>query len=293
MEKLNEDEYLKQAHRILMKIMIEFDRVCRENNLKYYLICGGLIGAVRHKSFIPWDDDIDVAMTRDDFEKFEEIAKHTWQGEEFIYVSCKDMKHGAFLDYMNRLIYLKEEIPVNIYNKIEGKGRSDIYNHLALDIYTLDVAPNDIEAHKKNAKFIQGIYGLCMGHRAYIDYSEYSNTKKETKRAVHVLSRIGKVIPLKLLLYLYTKACTKYRNLESKFYFESNGWIFCIPLRFRQVWFAEGTEVEVDGYKFMAPKMYHEFLTAMYGDYMKLPPKEKRHPTHIASSAGIYHVAGQ
>lgn len=293
MENINVEEYLKQAHKILLNTLIEFDRVCRENNLKYYLICGGLIGAVRHKSFIPWDDDIDVAMTRDEFEKFEKIAKSTWAEGDYLYVSCKDLKNGTFLDYMNRLLYMKEEIPVNIYNKIRGKGRADVHNHLGIDVYTLDVAPNDIEAHKKNARFIQGIYGLCMGHRAYVDYSEYDNTKKETKRAVNILSRIGRLIPLKFLLYLYEKACTKYRSTKSKFFFESNGWIFCIPIRYRQMWFAEGAEVEIDGHKIMAPKMYHEFLTAMYGDYMKLPPEDKRYPTHIASSAGIYHVAGQ
>ena len=63
-----EQEYLQQAHRILKILLTEFDRVCRKYNLHYYLICGSLLGAVRHGDLIPWDDDVDVAMPRKDFD---------------------------------------------------------------------------------------------------------------------------------------------------------------------------------------------------------------------------------
>ena len=61
---MNQEEYLEKAHEVLLKLLLEFDRVCKKYDVQYYLICGSLLGAVRHQDFIPWDDDVDVAMTR-------------------------------------------------------------------------------------------------------------------------------------------------------------------------------------------------------------------------------------
>ena len=66
---MNQEEYLEKAHEVLLKLLLEFDRVCKKYDVQYYLICGSLLGAVRHQDFIPWDDDVDVAMTRADFDK--------------------------------------------------------------------------------------------------------------------------------------------------------------------------------------------------------------------------------
>ena len=72
---MNQEEYLEKAHEVLLKLLLEFDRVCKKYDVQYYLICGSLLGAVRHQDFIPWDDDVDVAMTRADFDKVKNILK--------------------------------------------------------------------------------------------------------------------------------------------------------------------------------------------------------------------------
>lgn len=286
---MREEAYIDQAHRILLILLTEFDRVCKKYKVQYYLICGSLLGAVRHRSFIPWDDDVDVAMTREEFNKFRRIAAKEWKGSDFAFVNYNQVGRGAFLDYMSRVIYLKEEIPVNVFIKIRGKGRRDLDRHMPMDIYVLDKAPKDQKKFDRMVKIIQGLYGLGMGHRAYINYSEYENTKPEMQKIIRRLTVIGKWIPLWMIELSYEIVRTWYRRLKEYDYFQSNGWILCIPMRFKREWFAEGANVEINGNYFAAPKMYHEYLQFFYGDYMKLPPEEKRKPTHSVDATGIFH----
>lgn len=77
-------ELLHKAQRINLILLKELDRVCKKYKLKYYLICGTLLGAIRHKSFVPWDDDADIAMTRQDFDVLKSVAATEWEGEEFL-----------------------------------------------------------------------------------------------------------------------------------------------------------------------------------------------------------------
>ena len=74
---------LENMHKIQLNMLIEFDKICRRNNIKYILDAGTLLGAVRHKGFIPWDDDIDVRFKREEYEKFYEACKKDLDNEHF------------------------------------------------------------------------------------------------------------------------------------------------------------------------------------------------------------------
>lgn len=286
---MDEQEYLEKAHKILKKTLFEFDRVCRKNDIKYYLICGGLLGAVRHRDLIPWDDDVDVALTRENYRKLLNVAKKEWNNNEFCWVRYDEFGRNTFLDFMNRLVYMKEEIPVNVFKKIQGKGRADVQNHLAIDVYILDKASNNEKQHNRQTKMIMGLYGLAMGHRAYIDYSEYNNKDKKTQNIIKILSSAGRIIPLSLIFRIYEKVCLLYDKKETEDYFESNGWIYCIPWRFPQKWFGNGTELQIDNKDVFVPQDYDAFLKKHYGNYMRLPAIRNRKPTHISTASGIYH----
>ena len=200
-----EENYLQRAQRCNIILLKEIDRVCRKYNLKYYMICGTLLGAVRHKGLIPWDDDIDIAMTRDDFDELKRIAAREWENSDFVFVDYDNLGKGTYLDYMSRLIYLKENVPINTFKKIKGKGRRDIDNHIPLDIYVLDNASDDTAEHEKQILIFKILYGLGMGHRAYVDFSEYEDQPAEMQKKIRILVKVGKLVPLKIITAIYEK----------------------------------------------------------------------------------------
>lgn len=284
-----QQEYLDKAHRILKTLLAEFDRVCKKYDLRYYLICGSLIGAVRHQDLVPWDDDIDVAMPRKDFDILLKHVEDEWgQKKDFLFLNYDKMGNHSFLDYMTRIVYMKEEIPVNIYRKIRGKGRADVDNHLPIDIYVLDNASNNELFHKMQTQFIRGLYGLAMGHRAYIDPADYENRDETTQKIVKVLSSIGKFIPVSWIFGCYEWVRKWNKNKRCDNYFESNGFIYCIPWKFRQEWFAEGVKLPLGDMMVSVPRNYDAFLNMHYGNYMQYPPIEARKPTHSIEASGIF-----
>lgn len=286
---MEQQEYLEKAHEILMVLLKEFDRVCTENHLRYYLICGSLLGAVRDKKLIPWDDDVDVAMPREDFEKLKVIARTEWVNGDFRFVDYDKIGKNVFLDYMTRLVYTKEEIPINIYRKARGKMDASLDNHMPIDIYVLDNASNDEKTHKRHTMFIQALYGLAMGHRAVVDYNEYMSETEKRQKQIRFLIRLGKCIPLHFIFAMYEKARILYNKRESDCYYESNGWIYCIPWKFPKEWFGDGVRIEVNDYMIMAPQNYEAFLRRHYGkNYMTPPPEDKRKPTHAEWASGIF-----
>ncbi len=285
-----EQEYLEKAHRILHILLKEFDHVCEKYGLRYYLICGSLLGAVRHGDLIPWDDDVDVAMPRKDFDILLQHVEEEWGlGKDIMFLNYNQMGNDAFLDYMTRIVYMKEEIPVNIFRKIRGKGRTDVDNHLPMDIYVLDNASDNELFHKFQTQFIRGLYGLAMGHRAYINPDDYTNRDEQTQKIVKILSGVGKRIPLSWILGCYEWVRKWNKNKKCENYFESNGFIYCIPWKFKQEWFGEGTRLPLgEGIRVSAPRDYKAFLNMHYGDFMQYPPMEARKPTHSIEASGIF-----
>lgn len=282
-------EYLDKAHRILKVLLAEFDRVCQKYHLHYYLICGSLLGAVRHKDLIPWDDDVDIAMPRRDFDLLLQHVGEEWgNSREFMFLNYNQMGGHAFLDYMTRLVYMKEEIPVNIFRKIKGKGRGDVDNHLPMDIYVLDNASDNEFLHNFQTQFIRGLYGLAMGHRAYIRSEDYTNRDEQTQKIVRMLSGIGKHIPLSWILGCYEWVRKWNKNKKCENYFESNGFIYCIPWKFKQEWFGEGKRLCLGELEVSVPQDYEAFLKMHYGDFMEYPPMHLRKPTHSVEASGIF-----
>ena len=274
-----EKEYLNKVHSILYKLLAEIDRVCTENDIQYFLVFGGLLGYLRHGEIIPWDDDVDIAMTRKNFEKFKKIANDKL-GEEFRFLDADALGEDAFLDFLCRVIYMKEDVEYNAFDKISGRISKEYMNKIPMDIYILDNASDIRLFHKIHMLMIRVVYGLAMGHRAYLNMEEYGSSGYATKKGIEILSHIGRIIPLRLIMKMHDRVSMRFNRYKTRNYFMSNGYLPFIHTKYKRKWFEKTKKVKLGEVATNIPGRYRSYLKRAYYDYYHLPPVSKRIPGH-------------
>ncbi len=261
---------LRKVQLVQLEIAKEIKRVCEQNNIGYFLDSGTLLGAVRHKGFIPWDDDMDMGMLRADYEHFLRIAPQAlnpqyvllcWQEDErYPHQFAKVMKRGT------------------LYHEETNHGGS--FEGIFVDVFPYDRLPEDRQA-LKHTRFCLTAYRAMI--RAKCKYQTWtSHGKFHVKRWI-------KNLPFRILSLFYKRADLRMRydrlaqshNQDAPFrYYVSQGvetygdW--CIPHHCLE----EFTELPFEDTSFRVPKDYDAYLTHAYGNYMTLPPVEKRGDQH-------------
>lgn len=274
------EEGLSRIHKNALILMQEFDRIARKYRIRYWMEGGTLIGAVRHKGPIPWDDDIDYMIPREDYELLRRVLPDEL-GEDFVFIEPKDYPAGTFFDFIPRLVFL----PSRIQNpNKETRYYGEILNHLVIDFFIVDDAVPGFFRHKMQTLLLKIVYGLPMGRRYHLDYKSYGFLKGS---AVLLLSKIGKLIPRNRILQWYEKI-SRYGEAE-RFHKErknsrevifSNYLYPVLGRRFPSRWFKRRVRIPYDCLKLPAPVEYDAFLRSIYGDYMQLPPEENQKPEH-------------
>lgn len=253
---------LKEIQLAELDILLEFDRICRENNLKYSLAGGTLLGAIRHKGFIPWDDDIDVCMPRPDYEKLIKCFQSSCSDiDRFILTSDR----GEKAEYPFAKI-LDRKISINEVGALETKN-------LWIDIFPIDGFPNNLSEIKKILK--KAIFYRCI-----ISYTKLLNFNGYKGSHGKIIFLIRKRIAT---IYGYSRAHRGLINLSQKNKYESSEFVGCviwgiygIGERMLKSEYEKSVEVEFEGRKFLAMSCWDSYLHGIYGDYMTLPPEEKR-----------------
>ena len=280
-----EDDYVQKSQKTLMVLLKEFDRVCAKHGLKYYVICGSLIGVVRHKGFIPWDDDLDVAMPRVDFEKLNKLASDELSNSDFFLLNHDALGGGAFLDFMPRLLYLRERFPTKVYDKVKGKADKNFTERAFLDIYPMDNAGKNKRKFYFNIFLMRVVYNLAMGHRAFLNYDDYARLSKFKVLVIKALNSIGRFLPQKLIAFWYDALSQYAKNEDCEDFFMPSCSIMCIERRFAKKYFGEGTRLPMNDMLAMVPKDFDGLLNSMgYYNYMNLPPLFIRKPSHYFNS---------
>ena len=265
---------LTRVHEANLKLLKEIDRICRKYRIQYMLDSGTLLGAVRHKGFIPWDDDADVVFTRPNYEKFLKVAERELP-KGMTLLRPQDIRGGrVFYDFNTRILYDNSRVHEDNAQMRFYEGK---LNHLWVDLFVLDRLPEG-KFGAFFAKFLQKVvYGMAIGHRDQIDFSKYSLADKVR---VGVLSTVGKLIPMPFLIKLQTVLAAKdWKKKPDKRYY-SNYQPDYLYVTLDADWCEETVDLEFEDTVLMAPKGYDHVLTWIYGDYMKLPPKEKQVPAH-------------
>lgn len=244
-----------RAHQsVLLELLTEFDRICRAHNIGYVLFAGSALGAVRHQGFIPWDDDLDVAMLRADYERFLQIAPREL-GETF---------------------YLQGEFSAHwpmFFSKLRKNGTTCIERFIPKDdamhqgIY-LDIFPVDNLSDKRFIRKLQFaaskvVIAKGLSRRGYL-------TDSKAKKLFMAFCKVVPMAPLKKLARQDKKHQTElvhtFFGAASKY--EKN----VFPRR----WFTERTDVTFEEKSFPVSACADEMLTLIYGDYMVIPPEEDR-----------------
>jgi len=249
-----------------LKILEYFDEFCRKHDIKYSLTGGTLIGAVRHQGFIPWDDDIDIMMTRDEYNKFLELYSKENDAANYKLITYNNKNYN----YMFAKLVSNDTVLVEDFNKkVEGMG---VY----IDLFPIDSIGNSYEEAKKRIHSIRFLLYLTVAsnwRKFYIN--KHHGFLRQIIRAIfYVLSR-------------GINAKKEFIKIENRFVFnKDNNYFGCVcgVYEDKEIMdaniFREYQEVLFENKKFMAIKRYDEYLKGLYGDYMQLPPEEKRVPHH-------------
>ena len=207
---------LTKVQDIELKILRELDRICQKYGLKYSLSGGTLLGAIRHKDFIPWDDDIDIDLRRDDFNKLISVLPDEL-GDEFEFVNYNEFGE-YFCDFIPRIFYRNSKA-VNSFSVDGGKSNfanDERMNRIFIELYCL----HDTDSKKVKSQIfkVKTIYGLAMGHRYKPTNSD--NYSFIQKAEVAVLSNIGKHMKLKKIFDMYEKCVGSVPTGTGNLYFK-------------------------------------------------------------------------
>lgn len=255
---------LEEIKEIQLDILNSVDSFCRQNNIQYSLSFGTLLGAVRHKGYIPWDDDIDIMMPRPDYDKFiEEFNKFNK------HIKVRTRRTDATFPFN----FAKVEDTRS--NLLEATDISfDI--GINIDIFPVDGIPSDVTVLKKHLSKIRLLKRVFDAKKVKVNFDKRSNLKNfllillkglfKPISYVWILNEIDK----KLLMYDYNTsdyimiACDSDKTYQ----------------RFRKKDFENFIELDFEGEKYQVISQYDDFLKLIYGDYMKLPPKDKQETHH-------------
>ncbi|WP_415948913.1 LicD family protein [Megamonas funiformis] len=254
-------------HQIDLKILKEILKICDKYKLVYYMIGGTMLGAIRHKGFIPWDDDIDLGLPRDDYEKFLEVAPKELSANLKL-VNYKTDSNYQY--YITRILDLNTEV---IEERI---GNNNKYTHASIDIFPIDGTPNNFILRK--------IYFFrVMYHRALMSLCYKDSIDRKRKRSFfeNFLLKIMERIPIEKLTTPYKQkskidVLLRSQNVKNSKYIGN----IMGAYRTREIvpadFYGKGKFYDFENLRLRGVEKYDEYLKYTYGNYMELPPVEKR-----------------
>jgi lipopolysaccharide cholinephosphotransferase len=258
--KIMPPEDLRKMQLIQLEMLIEVDRICKKYDIKYCIIAGTVLGAIRHKGYIPWDDDADIAMLRPEYERFCKVCEKELDDTRFFLQT-----HSNTPDY--RWGYGKIRRKETEFVR-KGQEHMRYPTGVFIDIFPLDNVPDNV--------FIRRIHNFACTVIRKMLWSSVG-AKSDKKLLMRLFYSCLSLIPRDFIFSLYNGLMyvsnKKYTRLVRILTFPTpnNGYF-----GYYRKWYVELEDVEFEGHLFPGPKSYDEYLTFKYGDYNTLPPLNQR-----------------
>lgn len=268
---------LEQVHKILLGYLLEIDRICRKHNIKYFLAGGTLLGAIRHHGFIPWDDDADVMMLREDYDRFQEVVRQ--ELPDNIFVQLPQTEKGNYNPFTKLRIN-------NTMFATEFTGHfMNMHNGIFFDVL----------AHDRTGKrrWSQKLHLMVTMLTRSIVFNKWGNTNIKSGGAHPLIckfvDRAKYLVPMKLALWAQEKSLLFFKGKNTGYLYDGMGRNLKRGA-FPASWLDEVTYVDFEGYQFPVPKEYDNYLTYLYGDYMQMIPVSQRRTSHsiVLTDLGEY-----
>ena len=253
---------LEEIQSIELEILEYIDDICKKNDIKYFLDFGTLLGAVRHKGFIPWDDDTDVSLARDQYDKLHSILEKE-NHPRFKLISYKTCKHYPFPYF-------------RVYDVRTYREHSLRYKDFQLGTCVDFFAYDGFTTNQKDIKNI-----LWYNYQRKFSVYSFEGIKNKNSFFKNFLRYIGVLIYKFSSVYSWNKKINDFTSSFSLKDFDRcgciQGMVFNKNPKLLTEWLYDTIDMEFCGKKFQVPRHYHEFLVYTYGnDYMTMPPVEKR-----------------
>ncbi len=247
---------LQEYKHIVLSVLVRIDRICRENGLTYMICYGTLLGAVRHQGFIPWDDDVDIIMPREDYNSLSRLIREGDWGLNFISI---ETNKDTIYPYA-KVCDVKTTVKEKNFRSVKGYGAF-------VDVFPMDYLPEDEGAWRAMKKKHVQLRRLIT-HTARTGFVWTSSPLTNVRRMAAFA--VGKCLSTRKLIETMTANLLEGNKTPT-------GRVGVVwDLDFPAACARNTSEVTFEGHRFLAPKDPHEVLTRLYGDYMQLPPECER-----------------
>lgn len=260
---------LKELQKLTLDLIIEFDAFCQKNDIKYVLGGGSMLGAIRHKGFIPWDDDMDVMMLREEYDKLlkaaEKAAKEPSDSEGGLKIDRRFISPYDHTFARNFARYVRCD-----YTKHEEGFEEDDCPWIGIDIFPIDFVPGD-DRFKKQMKQVR-FWRKMLLFSLTVPNSGKSKAKKIAKNIIRPFTKLIGSYNMALKM---DKIAMKYADGDRTYIAAVCG-MYGDRERWKLEEYLPQVRVPFEGVLLPVPKNYDIYLSNLYHDYMQLPPEDKR-----------------